>query len=591
MKKESFKNLLRSLLKHKSNFIKANIIAIIAIIISLPIPMMIPLLIDEILLDKPSTMMKYLEMFAGEGREAYVYVMVVLFLAIFLRAIFLGLNSIQSWLFSTISKDITFDLQKRLIDHISKVSLSEYENFGSGKISSLLVVDVATVDNFLGVSVNKFIISILTVVGIGGVLLYIDLELGLFILLFMPIVAFVTKMIAKKVGEYKRKENRKIAEFQDELGENMDLFWQIKASNQERDLQVRLVKKADEIKRASIDFTFKSQISAMFSYFLFLAGFEIFRSAGILSVEYGDLSIGKMLGVFGYLWVIMAPFQEIISMQYAYHTAKAALDRINSIYDMKLEPKFEHKKDPFKGKITNSLELKDIYFSYGDKETLKGINLVASEGKKVAIVGETGGGKSTLASLMVGFYQPQSGKILYDGINYDEIGLDVIRENVYLTLQSPLLFNNTIRYNLTFGKNIDDDEIYKALEIAQLKEFVEGLKNGLDEMVGKNGVRLSGGQRQRLSIARMIIAKPNIVILDESTSSLDVDTEERLFNQLSSFLKDRTTIIIAHRLSTITQADYIYLIGDGRVAEEGSFDELLALNGRFAKYIKKGIEC
>jgi ATP-binding cassette subfamily C protein len=413
----------------------------------------------------------------------------------------------------------------------------------------------------------------------------------MFILTLMPFIAFITKFMAKKVGVIKRQENKKIELFQDELGESMELFWQVKASNEEQSFRQRLIEKSDDIKEKSIEFKYKSEFFALISYFLFLAGFEMFRSAGIISVEYGELTIGKMLGIFGYLWVIMAPFQEILSIQYAYHTAKAALDRINGIFDMKLEPEYKEIKNPFKDTLTNSLEIKNLNFSYQkENQTLKDINIKAKKGKKIAIVGETGGGKSTLASLIVGFYQPDSGEILYDGVNYDEIGLDLIRQNVFLVLQSPLLFNNTIRYNLTFGKDVSESELKEAIKVAQLESFIASLENGLDEIVGKNGVKLSGGQRQRLSIARMLIAKPNIVILDESTSSLDVQTEDNLFLELSSFLKQRTTIIIAHRLSTITKADYIYLLKDGSVSEEGGYDELLKADGLFARYVKKGIK-
>jgi ATP-binding cassette subfamily C protein len=151
-----------------------------------------------------------------------------------------------------------------------------------------------------------------------------------------------------------------------------------------------------------------------------------------------------------------------------------------------------------------------------------------------------------------------------------------------------MLFNNTIRHNLTFGKEVDEAHLLEAIKVAQLEEFINGLDEGLDTIVGKNGVKLSGGQRQRLSIARMLIANPNVVILDESTSSLDVNTEESLFLDLSSFLKERTTIIIAHRLSTITQADYIYVLDDGRIVEEGSYEKLLALDGQFSEYVNKG---
>ena len=190
---------------------------------------------------------------------------------------------------------------------------------------------------------------------------------------------------------------------------------------------------------------------------------------------------------------------------------------------------------------------------------------------------------------MVGFYPVEKGEIYYDDINVKEIGLDVVREHVYLVLQNPQLLNATIRENLTFGKKVSEDEIYKALKIAQLYDFIKELKNGLDTQIGRDGIKLSGGQRQRLSIARMIIAKPNVVILDESTSALDVYTEESLFEALlSEFLKERTTIIIAHRLTTIRQADYIYVLDKGKIIEEGTQEFLMKKEGLFFEFLSKG---
>ena len=585
----TFKNIFSEILSYKKELLLANVIAILAVLVSLPIPLMIPYLIDEILLQKPDIMTKTVDSLFAPPHEAYFYVGVVLVFSILFRALFFGLNVLQNWYFTTISKNVTFKIQKALLTHISQTSLSEYENFGSGKITSLLVVDVATIDNFLGVSVSRFIISIMTVIGIASMLLWLNWQLGLFILSVTPVIAYVTKKIARKVGKLKKIENKKIAEFQEDLGENLDLFWQVKASNQERAFVTKLTEQAEVMKQTAINFKFKNEASMLFSFFLFLAAFELFRSAGILSVEYGDLTIGMMLAIFGYLWVIMNPLQEIISIQYAYHNAKAALERINAVFALKQEPIYPHHQNPFKGTTTNSVELKDVSFAYDEGQySLEHINIKAQKGQKIAIVGETGSGKTTLAQLLVGFYQPREGEILFDGINYKEIGLDVIRENVFLVLQSPMLFNSTIRYNLTFGKEVDEAHLHEAIAVAQLSSFIDSLEEGVDTVVGKNGVKLSGGQRQRLSIARMLIANPNIVILDESTSSLDVNTEEVLFSELSSFLKERTTIIIAHRLSTITQADYIYVLEDGRIIEEGGYEALLLKEGQFAAYVNKG---
>ena len=188
---------------------------------------------------------------------------------------------------------------------------------------------------------------------------------------------------------------------------------------------------------------------------------------------------------------------------------------------------------------------------------LNGIKLQIEAGEKVALVGASGGGKSTLVQVLIGLYPVKSGDILYDNVSVKNIGLDVVREHVATVLQNPALFNDSVRVNLTLGRDISDKELWHALEIAQLKDTVEQLPKRLDTIVGRQGIRLSGGQRQRLAIARMVLSKPSVVILDEATSALDAETEYHLHEALSDFLVDKTTIIVAHRLSAIKQANHV----------------------------------
>jgi len=583
--KYSFKKILDELFRYKKEFIVANIIAVIAVLVSTPAPLLMPLLVDEVLLKKRGFLTDHIDKLFGH-QEAYVYILTVLFMTVFLRTLFFGLTVWHDYIFSKISKNITYKIRKDMLFHLSKLSLNEFEALGSGKISSLFLVDVATVETFLGMSISKLIVSLLTVVGVAIVLLLINWKLALFILLVNPFVVVVSKKFARKVSLYKKEENRTFEAFSEALSETLDLFWQIRASNQEKNFIKRLFIKSDDIKKAGIAFAYKSDAALRFSFLLFLSGFELFRAASIFTVAYGTLSIGLMLAIFGYLWVMMGPIQEILNIQYSYHNAKRALNRINQIFQMQKEPHYPHLKNPFKESKTNSITLKNISFSYDNENpVLKDINMYIKKGQNIAIVGASGSGKTTLAQIMVGFYPLQKGELFYDEANIKEIGLDIVRENVFLVLQNPMLFNDTIRFNLTLGKDVDEKTIQKALKVAQLEEVVKALDKKLDTRVGKNGVRLSGGQRQRISIARMILQNPNVIILDESTSALDIHTEESLFEALKDILKEKTVIIIAHRLSTIKQADYIYMLEDGRVIEEGTKEDLIKLEGKFAKHI------
>ena len=587
MRTYTFSQIFSEVKKYRRELIIANILALMAALFAAPAPLLIPLLVDEVLLHKPGRLTAAIDAILSGPLPAWGYVMAVLAVTLMLRGLYFLFSLFQTWYFTIISKNITYKIRRDLLKQIERVSLREYETIGSGKIASLCIVDVDTIDTFLSKSISSLIISLLMIVGVSVVLLLIHWKLALFILLFNPFVVYLTSRIARNVSKYKKIENGVIANFQESLSETLELFSQVRAANAEKHFFGNLLAMAEEIKERGIDFAFKSQVSTKGSYMLFLTGFEIFRAAGILMVAYSDLTIGLMLAIFGYLWVIVSPINEIINIQYAYHNARAALERINSIFALEKEPRFPHLKNPFADTHANSVALDNVTFGYQKEEpVLKGISLMIPAGKKVALVGASGNGKSTIAQLIVGFYQPDQGDIRYDGISYREIGLDVVRAHVYLVLQSPMLFNETIRFNLTFGKSVDDAKIAEALDIAELSEFVDGLPEGLETRVGKNGIKLSGGQRQRISIARMIIADPNIVIFDESTSALDTRTEARVFEKLQKFLAVRTTVIIAHRLSTIENADYIYLIDDGRIREEGTLEQLLDREGQFSTFFK-----
>jgi ATP-binding cassette, subfamily C, bacterial len=283
------------------------------------------------------------------------------------------------------------------------------------------------------------------------------------------------------------------------------------------------------------------------------------------------------------LWFMMAPVQEILSIQYAFFAAKAALTRINKLQALQQEPVYPHLSNPFEQTQNIRVDIKDLFFSYTEEPVLNGINLSIQPGEKVALVGASGGGKSTLIQTLIGLYPPDRGMIYYNGIAIDQIGLDVVREHVCTVLQHPILFNDSIRANLTMGRTVPERLLWQALEIAQLKNLVANLEAGLDTLVGRQGMRLSGGQRQRMAIARMIIQNPGVVILDEATSALDSETEYHLHTALNKFLQGRTTIIVAHRLSAVKQADHVYVFEEGRIGEQGQHATLIHQNGLYAK--------
>ncbi len=584
--KISLKYIFKLLLDDKKLLFTGQILTIIAIIVSVPIPLLLPLLVDEVLLNKPDFFVNNINDLFGSV-SAFYYIAIVTVIVLLLRVIYFLIGVIITKIFTKISKYVTFKIREKLLNHLRLVNMNEYESLGSGSIGANLVTDVNTLDNFIVSIASKFVASILTLIAVAIVILKIDLILGLMILLIQPIIMVLSKKISQKTGLLKKEENKAIEEFQNNINETLDLFGQIKASNKESFFFEDSISKASNIQKTSNEFNYKSVAYERFSFTIFLIAFEIFRGVGLLLVAYSDLSLGLMFAMFGYIWFIMTPVQDILTIQYAYASATSAINRINKILELKIEKNGTQVLDSKSKKINISIQNLSFFYNE-DKEVLKNISFDINSGEKVAIIGASGSGKTTIAHIISGFYSKSSGDIFYNNISIDDLNRQSLRENIFLVLQMPILFNNTLKFNITMGnENISDIEIFNALKIAQLYETVENMPNGLDTIVGKHGIRLSGGQRQRLSIARMIIANPSVVIFDESTSALDVHTEVKLFSELEIFLKEKTVITIAHRLSTVKNADMIYVIDDGKVVQSGNHKELEEKEGHYLEFIKK----
>jgi ATP-binding cassette subfamily C protein len=594
-----WKYVISIALEHRRALIVANIVAVFAVLASVPMPLLFPLLVDEVLLEKPGRLVAMMDgIFPADWQGPVLYILCILLITVVLRLITLVLSVWQVRKFTLIAKDITFRIRRSLLSRLQRVSMSEYETLGSGAVTSHFVTDLNAVDEFIGQSMAKTIISGLTLVGITIVLLWVHWQLALFILFMNPLVIYFTMVLGNRVKELKRRENTAFEVFQQALTETLDAIQQIRASNREGFYLRDVVKKAHDIKSHSAAFSWKSEAAARFSFGVFLFGFDVFRAITMLMVVFSDLSIGEMMAVFGYLWFMMAPVQDLLNIQYSFFGAKAALGRINRLLDLRLEPKYPHKVNPFAGKKTVDLRVEDISFSYrtaNDEvddegevaQVLSHVNLEVKAGEKVALVGASGGGKSTLVQVILGMYAPQSGSLYFDGVPVTDIGLDVVREHVATVLQHPAMFNDTVRMNLSLGQEFTDTQLWQALEVAQLNDVVKSMPNKLDTIVGRQGIRLSGGQRQRLAIARMVLSDPKVVILDEATSALDAETEARLHKALHAFLENRTTLIIAHRLSAVKQADRVYVFDGGRIIEEGQHEELLQSDGLYKRLYGK----
>ncbi|MEP1214261.1 MAG: ABC transporter ATP-binding protein [Marinobacter sp.] len=576
--------MLSLALKHKPRLVRANLLAILATVVSVPIPLLLPVLVDEVLLDEAGPVLPVMQSVLPESWHLpVVYIGLMVVTAFLLRMLSLTFNVLQSREFSKISKDVVFRIRSRLLGRLQRIAMSEYETRGSGGITSHFITDLDTIDQFLGTTISRFLVASLTVTGTAVVLMWVHWQLGLLILLFNPLVIFATMLIGKRVKDLKRQENSAYEDFQGDLTETLDAIHQLRAANREQHYLHQLIGRARTVRDHAIQFEWRSDAATRASFALFQFGVDTFRAAAMVTVLFSDLSIGMMFAIFGYLWFMLTPVQEMLNMQYAWFAANAAIARINRLLELEEEPRYPALENPFKNRHTVGLALKNIHFSYGEEAVLKGINLHLDPGEKVAVVGASGGGKSTLVQVILGMYTPQQGEVLLGDVPVQRIGLPCLREHVATVLQHPALFNDTVRQNLTLGRDRTDAEMWQALAIAQLDKTVAEMPRQLDTMIGRQGVRLSGGQRQRLAIARMVLSDPSVVILDEATSALDAETEFQLHQDLEDFLRQRTTLIIAHRLSAVKQANRVYVFEDGYITEEGHHDELIARQGLYAQ--------
>nr|WP_086938058.1 ABC transporter ATP-binding protein [Thaumasiovibrio occultus] len=576
--------IFQQAMKQKKRLVIANVIAVLATLISVPIPLLLPLMVDEVLLEKPAGGVAAMNTILPQAWQTpTAYIVFALVMIILMRASSQALNIIQSRQFTLVSKSLTCLIRQQLLDKLGRVSMRQYEEKGSGGITSHLVTDVETIDKFVGDTLSRFVVGILTVIGTAAILLWLDWRLGLFILLLNPVIVYLSKKLGQRVKHLKKQENQSFERFQQRLVETLEGLYQLRAANREKDYLASLKDDAEGIRHDADKYAWQSEAANRMSFLMFLIGFEIFRAVAMIMVLFSDLSIGQIFAVFGYLWYMLGPVQELLGIQYAWFSASAAINRLNGLLGLEEEHRPAPTVNPFNDARSVDVEFKDLVFSYdNERNVLNGLNLHIPAGKRVALVGSSGGGKSTLIQLLMGIYRKGSGDILVNGETIEAVSYESLRDRMAVVLQQPIIFNDSLRQNLTLGdERYSDEQLWQALEVAQLSDVTSKLSDGLESQLGRQGVRLSGGQRQRLAIARMILTDPEIVILDEATSALDTATEAALHDALQRFLANRTTLIVAHRLSAVKQADLIYVLEDGVVTQSGHHSELVNAPGLY----------
>ena len=449
-----WRDLADMILRHRREIILANLIAILGTVVSVPVPLLIPMLVDEVLLDQPGAAVGLMNRIFPEGWQGPVlYVLAILVLTLVLRLASLALGVWQMRQFTAISKDVIYRIRRDLLLRLQRVSMAEYETLGSAKVASHLVTDLDSVDQFLGSATSKFLVAVLSILGTALVLLWMHWQLALFILFLNPLVIYVTTVFGRKVKELKRRENSAYEAFPGEPGRDPGCHPADPRQQPGAPLYQRIIGSAERIRDFSCTFTWKSDAGNRLSFLVFLFGFDIFRALSMLMVLFSDLSIGQMLAVFAYLWFMMGPVQEVLGIQYAYHSASAALGRINRLFEIGLEPSYPQSGTPSPAahrRRRAGERLLLLRRRPPGAATACPSHRSRREGRLRGRQrrGQDHPGADPARSLSAGFGQDPVRR----GTGH-EIGMDLVRDNVATVLQHPALFNDTVHMNLTLGRD------------------------------------------------------------------------------------------------------------------------------------------
>ena len=481
---------------------------------------------------------------------------------------------------------IVRDLRTRMYDKVVSLPLGFFSKERKGDIIARMTGDVIEVENSIVTSLDMLIKNPIFIVIYFVTLVYVSWEMTLFTICVAPVLGWIMGSIGRKLKARSLVVQQKVGDTTSQMEETIGGLRVVKAFVAEKKMSARFRRCCDELRNAVMRVTMRQALAHPMSEFLGTCIIVIvlwFGGTLILS-ENSPISAAAFIYYLTMLYSIINPVKELSKASYSIPRGLASMERVDAILQAG-NPITDGEKGVEPADMKDGIEFRNVTFSYdGERNVLKGINLKIGKGKTVALVGQSGSGKSTMVDLIPRYYDVQQGEITIDGVNVKDMKVKSLRGLIGNVNQEAILFNDTFYNNITFGvENATMEQVIEAAKIANAHDFIMETEKGYDTCVGDRGCLLSGGQRQRISIARAILKNPPILILDEATSALDTESERLVQEALERLMKTRTTIAIAHRLSTIKNADEICVMRDGEIVERGKHDELIGLNGVYKR--------